>query len=396
MRHQPPVWSPLTLRAIGAGVFPSSRALAELSARVGAEYGSQGVLLTSSGTVALSLAFLAAAGKASRPRVALPGWACYDLMTAADAVDAEVLFYDLDPSTLAPDEASLARALDRRPHAVVVAHWFGLPTDLRDFARQVESAGALLIDDAAQGVGASVAGRPAGSGGSYGILSFGRGKGRTGGGGGALLLNSESAGSRATDLQGRLELSSGGTRRLLALAGQWAFGRPSLYWLPARLPGLRLGETIYHEPAPPRRMSTQSAAIASAVWLISAQEAKIRRSNAVRWERLLEGATGVHTYRVRSEATGGWLRYPILTSDPISRALGAPSMRRRGVMPGYPGVLGDLNVVRNRILEEKTELPGARHLADHLFTLPTHRHVRSTDVEKTCEYVHLGRAETST
>jgi dTDP-4-amino-4,6-dideoxygalactose transaminase len=317
-------------------------------------------------------------------------------MTAADAVDAEVLLYDLDPSTLAPDEASLSRALDRRPHAVVVAHWFGLPIDLRDYARKVESAGGLLIDDAAQGVGASVAGRPVGSGGSYGILSFGRGKGRTGGGGGALLLNSESAASRATDLPRRLESSPGGARRILALAGQWAFGRPSMYWLPARLPGLRLGETIYHEPAPPRRISTQSAAIANAVWLISAQEAEIRRSNAIRWGRSLDEATGVHTYRVTSESTGGWLRYPILTSDPISRALGVPAVRRSGVMPGYPSVLADLKVVRSRILEGKTELPGARHLADHLFTLPTHRHLRSTDVEKVCEYVHLSRPRTST
>ena len=395
MWYQPPVWSPLTLGAIGAGVFPSRRAPAELSERIREEYGCAGVLLTSSGTVALSMAFLAAAGSALRPRVALPGWACYDLMTAADAVNAEVVLYDLDPSTLAPDSASLTRALDRAPHAVVVAHWFGLPIDLHDLARKIESAGAMLIDDAAQGVGGTVAGRPLGSAGAYGILSFGRGKGRTGGGGGALLSNTDAAAVRAAGLAGRLEPASGAGRRLVALAAQWALGRPRLYGLPASVPGLKLGETIYRDPTPLLGISAQAAATVEAVWLISAQESEIRRANAERWAGALAGAPGVQMYRVASNIVPGWLRYPILTSDSVSSVLRDPRMRRLGVMAGYPRVLADLNVAQDRFLEEDFHLSGARQLANSLFSLPTHHFLRSADIEKTCECVHVGGVRAS-
>ena len=165
LRRQLPVWSPLTFGAIVAGVRPSPDVLPSLERRITREYGAAAVLLTASGTVALALGYLASALPGVRPRVALPAWACPDLMTAADAAGAEVLLYDLDPATLSPDLDSLRKVLRAGIHAVVVAHWFGLPVALGPVAELVSAAGAHLIDDAAQGVGASVGGRPVGTGG---------------------------------------------------------------------------------------------------------------------------------------------------------------------------------------------------------------------------------------
>ncbi len=82
----------------------------------------------------------------------MPAWACPDLMTAADSVDAEVILYDLDPATLAPAGASFADALALHPTSVVVAHWFGLPVSLESICTAVRNAGAQLIEDAAQGL----------------------------------------------------------------------------------------------------------------------------------------------------------------------------------------------------------------------------------------------------
>jgi len=194
-RHQLPAWSPLNLRALAAGIIPppSSRALGRIERRIADEYRPRSLLLTRSGTIALALAMRASAPEGLRPRIGLPAWGCFDLMTAADAVDAEVVLYDLDPETLAPEQASFRGMLAREPHAAVVAHWFGVPVDLGPWAELARSAGALLVDDAAQAVGASLRGAPLGIGGDFGILSFGRGKGRPGGEGGALLAASPSA-----------------------------------------------------------------------------------------------------------------------------------------------------------------------------------------------------------
>lgn len=381
MRHQLPAWSPISLGALAAGLAPPRDAAARLAGRILAEYGARRVVLTGSGTHALALALHAAAPEGLRPRVALPGWACYDLMTAADMVDAEVLLYDLIPETLGPDPDSLGRALHAEPHAVVAAHWFGLPLDLDPLTRQSEAAGALLIDDAAQGAGASMRGRPVGAGGAYGVLSFGRGKGRTGGGGGAVMAFTDAAAEALARSEVRLEASGNGAGSLLALSAQWALGRPWLYGIPSHWPGVRLGETIYHRAGTPTRISARSAAIVNEVWNLSSTEARTRRAHADRWRAELTGVDDIYTYRMETDRVAGWLRYPVLTSPRVKRVFQQEAARRHGVMPGYPGVLGDLPVPSHRMLVAKFELQGARTLADRLFTLPTHHHLRGLDFE---------------
>ena len=391
MRHQLPAWSPVTLGALYAGLAPPPDAEARLTERIREEYGAQKVVLTGSGTDALALSLLAAAPAGRRPRIALPGWACYDLMTAADMVDAEVVLYDLVPETLGPDPDSLRAALAAGPQAVIVAHWFGLPVDLARFAPSVLASGAVLIDDAAQGVGTSIRGRPVGSGGEYGILSFGRGKGRTGGAGGAAMAFGEAAAGSLAQAASRLQAPEGGLGSVAALAAQWALGRPWLYGIPAGLPGSRLGATLYHPARPPRRISPRSASIVNRLWALSSNAAAIRRVNAERWRAALGGVEGLHSYVVPDGAVAGWLRYPVLTSPKLKRLLLGSESRRHGVMPGYPGVLSDLPVRPERWLREPTDIPGARTLVERLFTLPTHHHTGDLDIEIIEKRVHTER-----
>ncbi len=160
----------------------------QLSTLLRRRYHSDHVVLCDSGTSALILALRVASDGAPKPLVALPAYGCYDLATAAIAVGADVVLFDLDPETLAPDPVSFARALQRGPCAVVVAYLYGIPFDAAALSRQAAEVGAILIEDAAQGFGASVADTPCGGIGPLSVLSFGRGKGVTGGGGGALLM----------------------------------------------------------------------------------------------------------------------------------------------------------------------------------------------------------------
>src|SRR5207237_8893759 len=141
--------------------------------------------LTGSGTTALTAALIGVLK--DRPgAVALPAYGCYDLATAADGANAPVLLYDLDPHTLAPDLPQLRDALRQGASAVVVVHFYGHPVDLGEVKRLAAERGALVIEDAAQAAGAKLDGRPVGTQSSLAVLSFGRGKGLTGGSGGAL------------------------------------------------------------------------------------------------------------------------------------------------------------------------------------------------------------------
>jgi perosamine synthetase len=288
--------------------------------------------------------------------------------------------------TLAPSTASFAKALALRPSAVVVAHWFGLPVPLAPLIEAAHGVAAVLIEDAAQGVGGSALGRPLGSTGDFGILSFGRGKGRTGGRGGALLANSPGAASRLQRAARHVTPSVSGKRGLVALAAQWAAGRPWLYALPSAIPSLRLGATVYHPPEPVREMPEWAAAVANAVWDLSALESTSRRRTAERWGELVGSFASLRTYAAHGGSEAGWLRYPVLSHD--SAALLDGASRRLGIMPGYPGLLADLPLAPGRLVNAGP-WPGAATLASQLRTLPSHNLLRDDDVAAIVR--HLGR-----
>ncbi|MHB1329262.1 MAG: DegT/DnrJ/EryC1/StrS family aminotransferase, partial [Gemmatimonadales bacterium] len=153
MRAQLPVWSPISARILASGLARAagSDPLGLLEARLAAEYRAQSVVLTDGGTSALTLA-LRSLGPA--PVVGLPAYGCFDLATAAVGANATLRFYDVDPASLAPDDASLRQILAAGVDGVVFVHFYGVPVDLRRWRDSVRSAGAVVIDDAAQGAGA--------------------------------------------------------------------------------------------------------------------------------------------------------------------------------------------------------------------------------------------------
>ena len=214
LRAQPPVHSPIgapaLLSGLRAALTGGRTARAAVEQFITDTYRAHGVVLTDSGTTALHLALRLAVSERPGP-VALPAYCCYDIATAADAAGVEFVLYDIDPATLGPDGTSLYRALEQGARVIVAVHLYGLPVDLSAVAGLAEAAGAIVIEDAAQAVGARLGGRPAGSLGRYAVLSFGRGKGMTGGRGGALLLNAPAAADGASQGRGCVD---GGLRRL--------------------------------------------------------------------------------------------------------------------------------------------------------------------------------------
>ena len=78
-------------------------------------------------------------------------------------------------------EDSVRRALQQGARVIVVSPLYGLPIEWEELSRLASEFGAEIIEDAAQGHGAAWRGRPLGTLGQISILSFGRGKGWTGG-----------------------------------------------------------------------------------------------------------------------------------------------------------------------------------------------------------------------
>jgi dTDP-4-amino-4,6-dideoxygalactose transaminase len=146
-------------------------------------------LALSSGTAALHLA-LQVLGVGPGDEV----WAS-TLTFAATAnavryVGATPVFVDSELATWNLDPALLTRALDEapvKPKAVIAVDLYGQCADLEPIATACKRHGVYLIEDAAEALGATYRGKPAGHFGDLSVLSFNGNKIITTSGGGALL-----------------------------------------------------------------------------------------------------------------------------------------------------------------------------------------------------------------
>ena len=101
------------------------------------------------------------------------------------------IFVDTDPDTWNMDPIALERAFELYPDVklVVYAELYGFPGRVDEIKRICERHGALLIEDAAEAMGATVNGRQCGSFGDYSAVSYNGNKIITGSSGGCLLTN---------------------------------------------------------------------------------------------------------------------------------------------------------------------------------------------------------------
>jgi perosamine synthetase len=369
--RQLPVYSPVTLGSVFAGLAAAlgrGEPLDRLVELLRSEYRSMELLLFDSGTSALRLAIEAGMAETGSDIVALPAYCCFDVATAAVGADAQIALYDVLPETLGPDFNSLRRALETGARTLIVAHLYGIPVDLDRSRRLAEEYDAVLVEDAAQGAGGAWRGRPLGEWGDLGILSFGRGKGRTGGSGGALLANTERGVTMLDSLPSPRPARAGRFGSIAKLAVQWAFGRPQLYGIPASLPFLRLGETTYKEPWSPFSMRRSSAASLMANWE-KAKEEELSRNLLTDQCALSLRYHDVGRAGGR-ESKAGLLRIPLLLeSRPEAGTLSR--LKKSGIVAGYPKPLCELSALHPRMIRTGPLL-GARVLCDRLFTLPSH------------------------
>ena len=282
-RHQLAAYSPISLGAAVSGM-PALVGLASdprpgLNDLLRAEYTAEVAVLCGSGTQALQLAIeFASRGRPVDQPVAIPAFGCFDLVSAAIGANAKVALYDVDPKTLAPDRSSLERVLAAGAQACVLAPLYGVPLPWDELEVLAARYGVPLIEDAAQGQGASWRGRILGSIGSISTISFGRGKGWTGGNGGAVLFRGAASTTPTAELRdpgARADIST-----LLGLIAQAAIGRPSLYGAARAITGLGLGETRYHPPHEPVLIARSAAAAVCANHDASLREGEVRRGHA--------------------------------------------------------------------------------------------------------------------
>jgi perosamine synthetase len=355
-------------RAVPDAWFPARARAAEAGAAglLQDAYPGRCATLLPSGTAALQLAVTLAHPGAGAPRVAAPAYACPDVGTAVQGAGGTLLLYDTDPATLAPDLPSLERALRAGATVVVVAHLFGVVTALPPVLALAAAHGAAVVEDAAQHAGGGVDGVRGGGQASWGVLSFGRGKGLNAGGGGALLSRTPLPDPWAVALAAA-PAAEAAARHLARTAATALLAHPAAFALVRRFPGLGVGTTTYH---PPRALARPAATVARLVEdaLRAEPTARaMRQRRQATYREALDTVSGVTLVRRPAGGVDGALREPVL-ADPHRMAPLAPL----GVGRGYPRTLADYPELAGSLAAPSHRFPGAQQLVAQLHTLPTH------------------------
>jgi dTDP-4-amino-4,6-dideoxygalactose transaminase len=164
--------------------------------------GAYDALLTPSCTDALEMAALALDLQPG-DEVIVPAFAYAPTATAFALRGTRLVFVDCHPDTLNIRADHLADAITERTKAIVVLHYAGVPCEMSAILAVAAEHGLAVVEDAAQALGSTYHGRPAGSFGRFAALSFHATKNVHCAKGGALLLNEPSDLERAKSIQDR-------------------------------------------------------------------------------------------------------------------------------------------------------------------------------------------------
>ncbi|MEC5423045.1 dTDP-4-amino-4,6-dideoxygalactose transaminase [Virgibacillus sp. C22-A2] len=157
-------------------------------------------ILTPSCTAALEMtALLTETG--AKDEVIMPSYTFVSTANAFALRNASIRFVDVDPATMNIDPKQIEAAITERTKVIVVVHYAGVSCDMDAIMDIAKEHDLWVVEDAAQALMSTYKGRPLGTIGHFGTISFHDTKNYTCGEGGALLINEASAIQRAEVLQ---------------------------------------------------------------------------------------------------------------------------------------------------------------------------------------------------
>jgi dTDP-4-amino-4,6-dideoxygalactose transaminase len=125
----------------------------------------------SSGTDALLIALMAL-GIGPGDEVITPTFSFFATAGCVTRVGATPRLVDVDPATFNIDPASLEAAITPRTKVIIPVHLYGQCADMDAVMALADKHGLVVLEDAAQAIGSTYKGRPAGSIGKAGCFSF--------------------------------------------------------------------------------------------------------------------------------------------------------------------------------------------------------------------------------
>ena len=268
------------------------------------------------------------------------------------------VFADIDPVTLNMDPGAVEAAITERTRAIVAVDMFGYPCELDELRAIAERHGLVLIEDAAEAVGAEYKGRPLGSHGPSAVFGFYPNKQLATGEGGVAVTHSEDEWRQLVSLrnQGRSYDEGGG-------------------WFHH----VRLGMNY--------RWTDVQAAIGLAQLEKLDRILELRIDAARRYGELLEDIDGIETpVADDAEHRRSWFVYVVKLDPDRDRAALMEALRREGVASAeYVPCIHLQPYMRERFGFAEGLCPVAEETARRTLALPFFTQIEADDQQRVVE-----------
>ncbi|MCB1825694.1 MAG: aminotransferase class V-fold PLP-dependent enzyme [Candidatus Competibacteraceae bacterium] len=367
--------------------FNQSGVLEEFRQSICDRYGVRYCFFVSTGRAAFSLVLEAMRECASteKDEVVIPSYTCYSVPASVARAGLKVRICDIDPRTLDYDYIALEQADFTRVLCVASANLYGIPNDLPRLGAIARKNGALVLDDAAQSMEASIQGDFSGTLGDVGIFSLDKGKNITSIDGGIIVTNRDDLGSLLQAKVAALPEPSLKTRSLylIKLLVYSSFLHPRLYWIPNGIPWLNLGSTRYTvnflKESYPVFLASVGKRLFDRVGLITAS----RIEKAQYLIKKIKGLDNIQLITNPSYISPVYLRLPLLIKrDHRDKLMIRLKQAGIGASTSYPTSIVDIPNIDSNLFRGSCHSEAGRWVAKMILTLPTHSYVTKADLDR--------------
>jgi len=325
--------------------------VAELESQIASQLGCRHAIAISSGTDAILLALMTA-GVGPGDEVITTPFTFFATAGCIHRVGARPVFGDIDPDTFNIDPQAIARAVTARTRAIIPVHLFGQCAEMDAIQALAREHGLIVLEDAAQAIGARYRNRSAGTLGAAGCFSFYPTKNLGGFGEGGMITTDDDAFNQRC--------------RQLRNHGQTETYRHAL-----------IGGNF--------RLDTMKAAILSVKLRRLTQFNETRREHAALYDKLLAGVGGVRTPVVGAHQHMIYHQYSVLCDD---RDGLRAALTAEGIGSGiyYPLPL-HLQPCFADLGYREGDLPQSESCARRILSLPIHPMLTAEDVTRVADAI---------
>jgi dTDP-4-amino-4,6-dideoxygalactose transaminase len=376
----PPIIVPITSKEICSALrtcVTDDTTVSEFERGISEYIDCKNSILTYSGRTALYV-LLKAYGLKKSDEIIMPAYMCETVSQLLIDMGFRINFVDIEKDTYNINIEDLMEKVSKSTKAIIPVHMFGNPCEMKSILEIANDYDLIVIEDAAQAMGAEYHGKKVGVIGDSGFFSFGRGKPITTMDGGAIVTNDDKIAEKSREIISAFKKQKVvALSMLVKLLGYSSLRNRTIYRLIYKIvrnDNLRGDINISN-------LGFKFSNIQASIGLVQLSRLdefnKSRTENAKFLREHLERVKGIKLQRISKNAKPIYLRFPIRVDTKVKRDRVISDLNKSGIESSvvYPVALPQFHGISD-------ECKNTEEAVKKTIALPTHPCVEKTDLER--------------